>query len=272
MPTLVSSLQNPTVKEVRALYNKKARRAAGQAVVEGAHPLEEALRAGWRVVNVLYAPRLSGRAEGAALLRRLEAGGARLVAVTGELLDRVAETETPQGIVATVVVREASLADVVRGCDPGLLLVCDGLQDPGNLGTLWRTAHAFGASGLVLTPGTAEPFSPKIIRSAAGSVFHLPVVMNAESPRLLAALRGAGYRLAVADSGAGLAPDAQDLTGPLALVVGNEGAGPSSFWLEHADLRLCIPMPGEAESLNAAVAGAILLYEVNRQRLAERRQ
>ncbi|MGE5589423.1 MAG: TrmH family RNA methyltransferase [Bacillota bacterium] len=266
MATPVSSLQNPVVKEVRALYSKKARRAAGQAVVEGVHPLEEALRAGWRVVTVLYAPRLQGRPEGQYLLHRLEQAGARLVAVTEEVLDRVAETDSPQGVVATVVVREASLADVAR--PGGLLVVCDGLQDPGNLGTIWRTAHAFGAAGLVLTAGSVEPFNPKIIRSAAGSVFHLPVVTGVEPARLLAALRRSGYRVAVADAGSGLPPDRQDLTGPLALVIGSEAAGPSAPILDGADVRLRIAMPGEAESLNAAVAGAILLYEAVRRRLA----
>ena len=268
MATLVTSLQNPVVKEVRALYSKKARRAAGQAVVEGVHPLEEAVRAGWRVVTVLYAPRLQARPEGQDLLHRLEQAGARLVAVTEEVLDRVAETETPQGVVATVVVREATLAEVAR--PGGLLVVCDGLQDPGNLGTIWRTAHAFGAAGLVLTAGSVEPFSPKIIRSATGSVFHLPVVTGLEPVRALAALRKAGYGVAVADAGAGLPPDRQDLTGSLALVIGSEAAGPSAGFLENADARLRIPMPGEAESLNAAVAGAILLYEAARQRLAKR--
>lgn len=265
MATLVSSLQNPLVKEVRGLYSKKARRAAGQAVVEGVHPLEEALRAGWRVVTVLYAPRLQGRPEGQDLLRRLEQAGARLVAVTEEVLDRVAETDSPQGVVATVVVREASLAHVAR--PGGLLVVCDGLQDPGNLGTIWRTAHAFGAAGLVLTAGSVEPFNPKIIRSAAGSVFHLPVVTGVEPARLLSALRRSGYRVAVADAGSGQPPDRQDLTGSLALVIGSEATGPSALVLAEADVRLRIAMPGEAESLNAAVAGAILLYEAVRQRL-----
>lgn len=274
MTVTLSSMQNQIIKDIRALYTKKGRREAGLTVVEGVHPLEEAVRAGWPVATVLYTERFAEGAEGGPLLDKLSAAGARLVAVTDDVLERTAETETPQGVLGTLAPRLHPVADLVRqraGGKPPLLLVCDGLQDPGNLGTLWRAAHAFGARGVVLTSNTAEPFSPKVIRAATGSVFHLPVAVEPDAAAALATLRQAGLKVAVADSGRGEEPERLRLGGAVALVVGNEGSGPADVWLEDADLHLRIPMPGGTESLNAGVAGSILLYEASRQRLAERR-
>ncbi|MHB9145073.1 MAG: TrmH family RNA methyltransferase [Symbiobacteriia bacterium] len=312
MAITVSSIQNPTVKEIRSLYTKKGRRDAGLTVVEGVHPLEEVLLAGWPVATVLYTERFADTPEGADLVARLMAAGAWTIAVEENVLERVAETETPQGILGTVAPRFQSVTDLARGgaahgpahgkaagatgavgvpvrgpahgpahgkaagaaghVAGGLLLVCDGLQDPGNLGTLWRAAHAFGARGLILTSNTVEPFSPKVIRAASGSVFHLPVAVEPDPAVALAALRQAGVKVAVADSARGDAPDRQKLTGALAMVIGSEAAGPAEVWLRGAEMRLRVPMPGRAESLNAGVAGSILLYEVARQHSAELRQ
>ncbi len=302
MALTVSSIQNPTVKEIRSLYTKKGRRDAGLTVVEGVHPLEEVLLAGWPVATVLYTERFANTPEGADLVARLMAAGAWTIAVEENVLERVAETETPQGILGTVAPRFQSVTDLARGgaahgpvrgpvrvpahgpahgkaagaaganAAGGLLLVCDGLQDPGNLGTLWRAAHAFGARGLILTSNTVEPFSPKVIRAASGSVFHLAVAVEPDPAVALAALRQAGVTVAVADSARGDAPDRQKLTGALALVIGSEAAGPAEVWLRGAEMRLRVPMPGRAESLNAGVAGSILLYEVARQHSAELRQ
>jgi len=158
----------------------------------------------------------------------------------------------------------SDVAEMLRG-NP-LILIAVGLQDPGNLGTLVRSAEAFGATGVMTTPGTVSVWNQKAIRASAGSVFRVPVamadaaameVLEQQGVRLLAAMKDEATRIEEAS-----------LTGPLAFLVGNEGAGLSADWVRMADERVTIPCPGWVESLNAAVAGSLLLYEASRQRRA----
>ncbi len=149
------------------------------------------------------------------------------------------------------------------------MVIAAGLQDPGNLGTLVRSAEAFGATGMILLPGTVSLWNAKTLRASSGSAFRLPVVALA-ADEAFAALRAQGVRIfaAVARDGDSEA----DLRGPSALLVGNEGSGLPEAWIAQADARVTIPLPGAVESLNAAIAGSVLLYEAMRQRQAEQRQ
>jgi RNA methyltransferase, TrmH family len=181
----------------------------------------------------------------------------------------VVDTQTPQGLAALVVPPIWTMEDALPADTAALVVVAAGLQDPGNLGTLIRSAQAFGATGVLTTPGTVSEWNQKALRASAGAVFRVPVVGVTLDE--LVALKGRGVRLfaAVADDplGGGAASIASvDLTQGCAVMIGNEGAGLASELLEIVDMRITIPTPGNVESLNAAIAGSLLLYEASRQR------
>ena len=189
--------------------------------------------------------------------------------LTDEVFASVVETQSPQGVAALIVPPVPSIEDILVRTP--LVLIAAGLQDPGNLGTLVRSAEAFGATGVLTTPGTVSAWNQKALRASVGSVFRMPVV--AATLEDVAALKSRGLRLlaAVGAHEFGVpAAHATDFTAPCALLIGNEGAGLSQEWLALADGRVTIPCPGPVESLNAAVAGSLLLYEASRQRLASR--
>jgi TrmH family RNA methyltransferase len=260
------SPRNPKVALARALArDRKEREAAGLAVLEGVRLAEEAVAAGLEIHYALYTQELAARERGAALLAALQERGVPLYPVSAETLGRAADTQTPQGIVAVFRPRRWTLADLPRG----LVVLTDHLQDPGNLGTVIRSLEAMGGVGLV-AGGGVDPLSPKVIRSAMGSLFRLPVVTGETEP-LLGALKAQGRRVYVADAGGALTPWEADLSGDAILVVGNEGAGPSDAARRLADGVISIPMIGPTESLNASVAASLLIYEAMRQRLGRAR-
>lgn len=259
----ITSPQNPLIKQARLLLAKRREREkAGLAVLEGVRLAEDAVAAGIPIPHYFYTEELLARERGARLAERLAAAGARGYRVPPGLLQEVADTETPQGIVAVFRLPRTRLADL----PPGLVVVCDGLQDPGNLGTLARACEALGGAGLVAAAGTVDPYSPKCVRAAMGSLFRLPVARAPAAAAALQELQQRGFRTVVADAGGDRLPWEVDWRGPVALVVGNEGAGPGADTLALAGAVVRIPMPGLAESLNAGVAGSLLLYEALRQR------
>jgi RNA methyltransferase, TrmH family len=194
--------------------------------------------------------------------------GVELLLLTEEVFGSVVETQSPQGVAALMVPPVFSVEDVVGAASSApLILVAVGLQDPGNLGTLVRSAEAFGAAGVLTTPGTVSAWNQKALRASVGSVFRVPVVaVNASE---LEGLKRRGVRLvaAVGAEDAGVVDASEmDFTVGCAVMIGNEGNGLSAEWLEMCDARVTIPCPGAVESLNAAVAGSLLLYEASRQR------
>ncbi len=176
-------------------------------------------------------------------------------------------TEQPQGIAALVHAPDFSADAIFRAPAP-LILVLAGLQDPGNVGTLLRSAEAFAASGTLLLPGTASPWNPKALRASAGSAFRVPAV-NATEAEAVGLLAQHNIPAIAAVARAGAPVSEAPLAGPCALLIGNEGAGLSDSLIARAAHRITIPMPGNVESLNAAIAGSLLLYEVSRQRARE---
>jgi TrmH family RNA methyltransferase len=226
--------------------------------LEGETMIREAMRSGLRLGSVF----LSEGVETPAWLPR----GVEVVPLAAEIFASVVDTQHPQGIAALVETPVWTL-EAIQTSNP-LLLVAVGLQDPGNLGTLIRSAEAFGATAVLTTPGTVSEWNQKSMRASTGSVFRVPVVEVTEVE--IAAMKARGVRVyaAVASS------DGNDVrsallaafTGACALMIGNEGAGLGPEWLGLADERVTIPMPGRVESLNAAVAGSLLLFEAYRQR------
>jgi TrmH family RNA methyltransferase len=262
MTPQIRNRRNPVVRRLRVLgRERKAREAKGAVALEGVRLLEEALAAGLALGDVLVSPALERKARGRAILGALRERGASPVEATDEVLRWAASTETPQGVVASAS-RPASGPVPVEGGE--LLLVLAGVQDPGNVGTVARTAEAAGAAGLLLLPGTADAWGPKALRAAAGSLFRLPV----ESVPWEAArdrLRGAGIALVGADSASGAPHTGHDWTRGSALVLGSEGAGVPEEVRPDLDAAVRVPTRG-VESLNVAAAAAVILFEAARQR------
>lgn len=257
---MITSTANEKVRFLRSLHNSKARRQSGSFLIEGIRLVEEALRAGVEPSVILVdLEHLEQTDRGAELVRALPPG--RWFPATAAVIKSVATTVTPQGIVAAVpIVRPAEPIDL------GLLVVVvDGLADPGNLGTILRTAEASGVKTVALTPGTVDVFGPKVVRAGAGAHFHLNLLPNESWAALRRRL--SGRRILAATAEGGERHFCVDWTVPSALVIGSEAHGVSAEALEAASARVSIPMVGRAESLNAAVAAAVIMFEALRQRL-----
>jgi len=250
---------------VRDLQRRKARGRRGLAVVEGVRLVEEALAAGLEFRGALVSPELARTTRGQALAAELASHAIAVEAVGSRAFGALAGTDTPQGILAIVQPRVWAPTDIAGGP----MLVVDGVQDPGNVGTLIRTAHALGASASLLLRGTADPMNPKALRAAMGATFRHPVVQLDDAP-FIAWAREHGITLwAAAADGVPLdrAIDSKTARKELiAVIVGNEGAGIRPQLNEIAAQRVAIPLARGAESLNVAVAAGILLYEVVRGR------
>jgi TrmH family RNA methyltransferase len=256
---------------------------SGSVGVEGVRLVEEALRSGYPVQAVLFSESGERHHERLAPLIDRPEIAIPVLRTTDRLFEGVADTEHPQGVAALVQPRAATLDDLLRtpdqACSP-LLVVLAGVQDPGNVGTILRTASAFGATGAVTAAsgqsGTASPFSPKALRASAGAALHLPILAGMSLAILLTQLRVARVRTlaSVAHERDGSSPDGDlvlapwevDWCEPVALLVGNEGAGLPEEVERSADARIRIPIASGIESLNAAAAAAVLFYEAARQR------
>jgi RNA methyltransferase, TrmH family len=257
-PDVISSRTNARVKQLRAAFQGHARLSGGMVAIEGDHLLEEALRSGMVLKTVF----VSERREVLKIVPR----GVEVLRLTEELFGSVVETQSPQGV-AALLVPPVFASDDVMGKVSSLILVAVGLQDPGNLGTLVRSAEAFGGTGVLTTPGTVSVWNQKALRASAGSVFRVPVVGVGASELEEMKTRGVRLIAAVGSDGAGVvAAQEMDFTAACAVMIGNEGAGLAAEWIEMSDVRVTIPCPGKVESLNAAVAGSLLLYEASRQR------
>ena len=259
-PRRVESRQNARVKELRAGLSRGTRTAHNRIAIEGLHLVQEAVKSGLNLDTVFLQ---EGNEE---LLQRFPSGDAEVLILTEDVFLSAAMTEHPQGVAALVEAPQFTVQAMFPSA-PGpapLVVIAAGLQDPGNLGTLVRSAEAFGATGMILLPGTVSLWNAKTLRASSGSAFRLPVLaLTAEAA--FTALRDQGMRIiaAVARDGDSEA----DLRGPSALLIGNEGSGLPEAWIAQADARVTIPFTGAVESLNAAIAGSVLLYDAMRQRL-----
>jgi RNA methyltransferase, TrmH family len=256
---LVSSRANARVKQLRAAFQGSVRLSGGLVAIEGDHLLEEALLSGMVLKTVFVSESRE--------IPHMVPRGVEVLRLTEDVFQSVVETQSPQGVAALIVPPVHTLDAVMATATP-LILIAAGLQDPGNLGTLVRSAEAFGAAGVLTTPGSVSAWNQKALRASVGSVFRMPVV--ATTPEAIAALKARGVHLLAAVGGTGATPAQNvDFTKACALLIGNEGSGLGAEWMKLADERVTIPCPGPVESLNAAVAGSLLLYEASRQRSAQ---
>jgi TrmH family RNA methyltransferase len=258
---IVQSKQNARVKELRAALLRPGRGEPELVALEGFHLVEEAFRSGMAIKTIFIAQNSHN------LLRELAIpDSVEVLALPAEILASSVTTETPQPVAALARPRTWKWSDLLGDTrSRTLIVVLAGIQDPGNLGTILRSAEAFGATGAICLPGTVSPWNPKAMRASAGSVFRLPLISTSES-ECFQRLREAGVQTLAA-----MAHDAQplsevDLDEPVALVIGAEGSGLSPDQAAQCNARITIPCPGPVESLNAAVAASILLFEASRQR------
>jgi len=262
----IEGRHNPLVKELRQAFARAELTGKGDCAIESVRIVEEAIRSGLHFRAVLFRESAQNLAE--RLLPQIGSHVETLL-LPDKLFDGAVPSETPQGVAALVRLREFSLDDVRERLPVGPVIVIIGLQDPGNLGTILRSAEAFGSAGVVLGEGTVSPFHAKVIRASAGSIFRLPVVMAKAAggiEEILKSMRKAGVRLIATSSHKGTPLDQAAFTGPSAVFIGSEGSGLPRTLIAQVDELVAIPHAAQVESLNAGVAGSIVLYEVARQR------
>jgi TrmH family RNA methyltransferase len=254
---MITSIQNPKIKRIRGLQTQaKLRRKELAYVVEGVRLLEEVVSAGQTPEIVIYTEDLDQR--GTQLVEHFHQLDINLEEVTKEVFKSACQTESPQGILAVLPQTTLPVPDLLD-----FVLIADQIRDPGNLGTLLRTAHAAGVQLVLLTPGTVDPYSPKVVRSGMGAHFNLPIVVCSwdDLPRFSEGIILFGSHMTL-----GTSLWETDLQPPLGLIIGGEAFGLGEEARKLVDAWVTIPMQGNTESLNASAAGAVLLFEVFRQR------
>lgn len=255
---MITSNQNSKIKLIRALLGRaKERREAGAFVAEGVRLVEEAVISNWRFRIALYDEILSER--GRLQVERLRSRGVDVEEVSASVMKSISETEAPQGILAVLEFTNLPIPN-----SPNFILIPDQIRDPGNLGTLLRSAAASGVQAVLIPPETTDAFAPKVLRSGMGAHFRLPIhSMSWDEVEKVVKLAGLNAYVADMD---GHSCWEMDLRQPVCLIVGNEAEGASESARKLANGKISIPMSGETESLNAGVAGSVLMFEVMRQR------
>lgn len=259
----LSSRQNPLFKQLNSLNTRPGRTKSGLYLLEGIRLVEEAIAAGIPLEYAAYSEHLSRNQRGLDCLAAVSALGLTPVLFDDRLFCELARTERPQGILVAARLPTTLADDDAFWSGGSMWLIIDEVQDPGNLGTILRTSEAFGVDRVVALKGTVDPYNDKVLRSAMGAIFRLQLVHDQSSDFVLAKLRQNNVQIVVSALATASQPYQQVEYGQrLALVVGNEGAGVSQYWLDQADLIVQIPILGEAESLNVAVATGILLAKI----------
>lgn len=256
---MITSTANQRIKDARKLLTRKGRQAAGRLLIEGVRLLSDAWRSGVQPTTVFYSPDDLTSGEGQRLLAEMQAAGCECIACTSAVFASLSETTTPQGIAGVL-----PLPQLAWPKHPTLLLILDGVGDPGNAGALIRSAEAAGCDGVVFAPATVDPFNDKVVRAGMGAHFRLPLRVCATWDAV-DSLLPPEMRCYLADAHSSLDYTAIDWRPPCALVVCNEAHGPSMAARARSN-TVTIPMHGHGESLNAAIAGSVILFEAARQR------
>lgn len=258
---------NAKLKELCKLKTKKERGRQGRFLIEGLRLCEEAAASSWSVETVLFATSFGEKPREKSLLKRMETLNAELIQAKSQDLARLSDTVTAQGIVCVVKAKERSTEDlwkkgVLAKTGRNMILALDRISDPGNVGTLIRTADAFGVSAVLVSRETVELYNPKVIRSTMGSIFHLPVFDEVDLEKAIPQLKKRKFRILGTGARRGKSLHRLRFRGRVCLLIGSEAKGLSDGLLGLCHQIIRIPTPGEAESLNVAVAAGILMYEI----------
>lgn len=255
----IESKENAFIKELKKLKEKKYRKQRNQFIVEGIRSVNEVLNSSYEIEYLLYSDKFEDKID--ALLKNEKIKNVQFYNVTNDVLKLLCSTETPQGVVAIVNIKKFNIVDELNG----FYVLVDKVQDPGNIGAIIRSAHASGAKGVILTKGTVDVFNDKAFRSTMGSVFHIPIIE--EDGIFIKKLKNNKFKFVVSS----LQTDNNffdvNLKDNLVICVGNEGNGISKEIYDLADIKVKIPMPGGAESLNVAVASTVMMFEIVRQNM-----
>ncbi len=263
-PEKITSLQNPRIKQLVKLRDRRPRDEAGLFLVEGYREIRRALEQRVRLQELYFSPDWYLGENEPALLAQAAAAGTQLFEVSKEAFAKVAYRERPDGLLAVAPQWQRALSDLTLPAAP-LLLVVEAIEKPGNLGTILRSADAAGCHAVIVCDPVTDIFNPNVIRASTGVLFSVPLVVE-ESARVLDWLRQDRIRTVATTPAAETVYSDADLRGPLAVIMGSEQYGLSEFWLQNADLPVRIPMAGQADSLNVAMATIITLFEAVRQR------
>ncbi len=263
----ITSTANPRIKEAVRIRERRHTQAQNLFVIEGTRIIVTAIEAGVDIREIFFTDRFSSQREARAILRSAGKKGLDFFEVADHVLNKITDTEAPQGIAAVVSYQISSL-DRFRVRNNPLFAVFDGIQEPGNLGTIIRTADAAGIDAVIILEGTCDIFIPKVIRATAGSIFHIPIA-RAEAETFLKWLHDTKIKLAATSADADKSVFDAELDSPVAFVFGNEARGISAVIRRSADMFLKVPIYGNAESLNVATSASVCLYEAVRQRRAK---
>lgn len=258
----IAGRHNPRLKELRSAFHRAELTPHGEYAIEGVKLLEEALRSGRHPETLFFSE--SARPLAEKLLSQIN-GRTEALVLPNALFNSIVPSEAPQGVAALVKPPVFSCAQLIDRASEGPLVVAAGLQDPGNLGTILRSAEAFGAVGVFLTEGTVSLYNWKVLRASAGSIFRLPI-LQITCAELLSMLRARGVRLLATSSHVGTPLPKVSWALPIAIFIGNEGAGLSRQLMREMDETVVIPQSAQVESLNAGIAASIVLYEAARNR------
>ncbi len=260
----ITSPANPRIKQLVTLRRRRSREQAGVTLVEGLAEIELALAAGVRPESLYFCPALASP-ESLSLAARAEALGAEVAQVSRPVFEKISYREGPDGWLAVVPSVATTLDGLELGPEP-LVLVCAGLEKPGNLGAILRTADAAGVAAVIAADPVTDWGNPNVVRASKGAVFSVPVA-SGTSADVLDWIAGLSLRIVAATPDAAQLVTGTDLTGPTAIAVGAEQTGLTSEWLDRADQKVRIPMFGKADSLNVSISAAIIAYEAVRQRM-----
>lgn len=261
---MITSVSNDLIKLVRTLHHKKGRLQENLFLAEGIHLVQEGIKSGFKIQHFFWTEKLTKTSDGKELLASLNADYQGFE-VSEAVMAKISETENPQGIIATIAIpNQANLSDIT---DLKLGLIVDGLQDPGNVGAIIRTAWAFGCDGLFFTSGAADPYQGKVVRASMGGIFYQRICRNLEPQIIFEWSHRMGIQIIAGDPKATELCFQSNLAGASLILIGNEGRGLNPEWDNYPITKTLIPQPGGAESLNASISAGILLYEALRQRL-----
>lgn len=261
----ITSSKNSIIKEIKSLKLRKYREELGLFFIEGLRMAEEAVKENARIVRVLMSDRFAEGEAADSIIRWSEKSGCQAIVIPDSLFEEISDTKTPQGILMVAKSRFYEVDEILG--NKNYLLVLDSIQDPGNLGTIIRTADAAGFTGMIISKGCVDAYNPKVLRSTMGSIFRMPLCFADSLENVLKKIKLKGIRVYASHLSAKESCYEINLTNNIAIIIGNEANGISDEVLPYADKLVKIPMYGRTESLNASIAAGVLMFECVRQRM-----
>lgn len=260
----ITSSKNPLIKEIKSLYRKKDRMKNKSFIIEGIKIVEEAIDNNYSIKNIIYTDQLFKTKDGEDFYQKIKSLE-NIVYVPDNIFKEISDTENPQGILGIAMYEYNSVEEISKIETPFLLFL-DGIQDPGNMGTIIRTADAFNINGVIITEGCVDPYNPKVVRATMGSIFRVPLYYTFKAMEDLMELKKENIKIYSTSLDGSIPIYDADFKEGFILSIGNESKGVSEEIFSLSDKLIKIPMPGMAESLNAGVAASIIMYEAMKQR------